>query len=81
MALSLIEYDLQALFDKALVKVGAKHANLLTIALQDLCKWWENYFVITKLGILNREYHEFGEDGVENIAEVNGVVDFLFNFI
>ncbi|CAB4484654.1 Rad4-domain-containing protein [Rhizophagus irregularis] len=68
-ALSLIEYDLQALFDKALVKVDVKHANILIIALQDLCKWWKNYFVITKPGIRNRAYHEFGENNEGKIAE------------
>ncbi|CAG8504577.1 16606_t:CDS:10 [Funneliformis mosseae] len=77
MAFSLIEYELQALFDKALVKIDVKHANLLTIALQDLCKWWKNYFTITKPGIRNREYHEFGEDGVENIIEKDEFSDCL----
>ena len=69
-ALSLVEFDLQALFDKALVKVDVKYANILTIALQDLCKWWKNYFVITKPGIRNRAYHEFEVDDIENITEV-----------
>ncbi|GBB95783.1 hypothetical protein RclHR1_02610020 [Rhizophagus clarus] len=68
-ALSLIEYDLQALFDKALAKVDVKHANILNIALQDLCKWWKNYFVVTRPGIRNRAYHEFEENSGGKIAE------------
>ncbi|CAI2182863.1 2004_t:CDS:10 [Funneliformis geosporum] len=77
MAFSLIEYELQALFDKALVKIDVKHANLLTIALQDLSKWWKDYFIITKPGIRNREYHEFGEEGVEKFFENDEFSDCL----
>ncbi|RIA98576.1 hypothetical protein C1645_749735 [Glomus cerebriforme] len=77
-ALSLIEYDLQALFDKALVKADVKHANILIIALQELCEWWKSYFVITKPGIRNRAYHEF----VGNIAEEDeSFSDFLTSHI